>query len=162
MIATLILALHLAGLIPAASAINFLYICGALLIVAEFFVVSMGLIALNGVIALFIAYSLQTGDNLILGVPIDWPFLFGLAFLEVVLIGIVVLVYLRMARRKVTTGTESMVGDSAEIIEWSNGKGRVLAQGEPWKAAGSGSFKKGDSVKITAVEGLILKIKKGD
>lgn len=161
MIATLILALHLAGLIPAASAINFLYISGALLIVAELFVVSMGMIALNGVIALFIAYSLQTGDNAILGVPIDWPFLFGLAALEILMIVVVVLVYLRIANKKVTTGTESMIGEIGEIIDWADGKGRVLIQGEPWKAQGDGTFQKGDTVKIMAVNGLVLHIEKG-
>lgn len=160
MIATLILALHLAGVIPAADAINFLYISGALLLIAEIFVTSMGVIALNGLIALFIAYSLQTGDNALLGVPIDWPFLFGVAFLEVVLIALIVMVHLSIRRKKVTTGTESMIGETGEIMDWKNGKGRILAQGEPWKASGNGSFKKGDSVKIVAVNGLVLRIEK--
>lgn len=160
MIATLILLMHLTGFIPASEAINFLYISGALMIAAELFVTSMGMLALNGLIALFIAYALQTGNNQVLGVPIDWPFLFGVAALEIGLIALTSAVYLHYRNKKVTTGTESMIGTTAEVLEWKGSTGRVLAQGEPWKAASEAAFKKGDIVKIAAVEGLVLKIEK--
>ncbi|MCD8520181.1 MAG: hypothetical protein LRY36_01330 [Alphaproteobacteria bacterium] len=160
MIATLILFLHLLGYIPADEAINFLYICGALLLIGEIFVTSMGMLAVNGAIALFIAYALQTGDHSVLGLTIDWSFLFGVAALEIILLVIAVMIYLHYRKKKVTTGTESMVGDSAEVIEWKDGKGRVTAQGEPWKAVGDEPLKKGDRVKILAVEGLVLKVTK--
>lgn len=162
MIATLILLLHLAGVIPAGEAINFLYISGVLMLIAEVFVTSLGMLALNGCIAIFIAYALQTGDNAILGVPLDWPFLFGVATLELVLIGVTAALYLHYRHKKVTTGTESMVGETGEVVEWHETKGRVRVQGEVWKAASETALSLNTEAKIRvkAVEGLVVIIEK--
>lgn len=162
MIATLILLLHLAGVIPAGEAINFLYLSGALMLIAELFITSMGMLALNGCIALFIAYALQTGDNAVFGIPVDWPFLFGVAALELVLIGVSAAIYLHYRHKKVTTGTESMVGETGEIIEWNETSGRVRVQGEPWKAVSETilPLTPADKIRVKAVDGLVVTIEK--
>jgi membrane-bound serine protease (ClpP class) len=160
MIATLILFLHLSGFIPADETINFLYISGALLLIAELFVTSMGMLALNGCIALFIAYALQTGDSTLMGIPIDWPFLFGVATLEIVLIGVTVMVYLHYRNKKVTTGLESMIGDTGEVVDWNDGKGRVRVQGEVWNAVCPTPLTKDEKIRVNAVTGLVLTVEK--
>ncbi|MFP4463667.1 MAG: NfeD family protein [Alphaproteobacteria bacterium] len=134
MIASLIILLHLAGFIDASSAITSLYVTGTILIIAEIGVVSFGLIALNGIIALYAAHTLQSGSDLLFGIPMGWQVLFGIALVEITLIISIVTVYMWIRKQKITGGTESMIGDTATIMEWHDKKGSVLYEGEIWKA----------------------------
>lgn len=160
MIASFILLLHLWGVIPAESAMSFLYLTGVLLILAEIFVTSFGVVALNGIIALFIAYSLQTGNNTVLGLEVDWPFLFGVASIEFLLILITGGIYLHYRKKKVTTGTESMVGADAQVVSWSGKKGIVRIQGESWKALSDTdlNLNADDKVRVQSIDGLVLTV----
>lgn len=162
MIATVILLLHLMGFIPAEDAVHFLALAGILLIISEIFVVSFGVIALNGLISLFIAYALYSGQNTVGGIPIDWPFLFGIAFVEILLIIITVMIYLHYRNKKITTGIESMVGARAEVVSWDGQKGSVRIQGENWQARSPQKLelRQGDPVEISEIDNLTLVIKR--
>ena len=86
MIASIILALYLLGVITAKNAYIFLYATGVMLIIGEFFVGSFGIIAFNGLIALFVASAIQTDEIMLFGLPVDWSLLFGIAFVEAAVI----------------------------------------------------------------------------
>ncbi len=160
MIASFIIILQLLGFVSLSSAITSLYIAGILLIIAEVAVVSFGLIALNGVIALYAAYAMQSGSDLIFGIPIGWSVLFGIAFVEISIIASVVAVYMWIRKQKTTTGTEGMIGQSAQIIEWNKKSGSVRFEGEIWKAKSDKELelKPNDSVNIDSVNKLNLTI----
>lgn len=160
MIASIIAALYLLQIIPASQAAVFLYIYGALLLLAEIGVVSMGALAFNGLLALFVGYSIQTGNNLVLGVPLDWPFVFGVGFVEFLLVATAAAFFIHYRSIKSSTGPESMVGETAVVTEWSGTQGGVVIHGEPWKAysAHALELEKNSEVKIEAVEGLRVKI----
>lgn len=134
MIASLIVLLHLIGFIDANSAITSLYIAGALLLIAELGVVSLGLIALNGLIAFYAAYTLQTGSDVFFGIELGWSVLFGIAFVELAIVGTVVSVHMWLRNKKAITGIESMIGTKATVLEWNGTKGSVRVEGEIWKA----------------------------
>jgi len=161
MIATLILALHLLGLISQPDMVTFLYITGALLLIGEIFATTFGVVALNGLIALFIAYAAQSGDNMILGVPVDWGVLFGVAFIELVILIASIVIILHYRRKKVTTGVESLIGEQASVVDWQETKGRVRVQGETWKAESDTplTLAADDKVTIESIENLIIKVK---
>lgn len=162
MIASVILLLHLIGLIPLEAAVNFLYLTGALLIIAEIFVTSFGVLFLNALMALFIAYSLQTGDNGVFGIPVDWPFLFGVAFIEVGVIVVTTIIYIRHKKIRPSTGTEGMIGAKATVIRWDGAKGSVRVHGEEWKAELSDKkaepLQADDTVSVDKVDGLVLSV----
>jgi len=160
MIASLILIFHLLGVMDAEAASNFLLLTGVLLLFSEFFVPSFGMITLNGVIALFVGYVLRTGDSVVWGIPIDWSLFFGVAVIELGLIAAIVVIYMRFRNRVATTGSESMVGEEAEVLEWSGKKGRVRAQSEIWNARGDENFQAGDTAIVEDVKQLKLFIKK--
>ncbi len=160
MIASLILIFHLLGFMDAEAASNFLLITGALLLFSEFFVPSLGIITLNGAIALFVGYVLRVGDNMVMGIPIDWSLLFGVAMIEFALIAAIVVIYMKFKNRVATTGLESMAGEEAEVLEWSGSKGRVRAQSEIWNAKSEQSFKAGDIAIVERAAKLNLFIKK--
>lgn len=161
MIASIILALHLLNVLPLGDAIIVLYLLGALFVIADLFVISLGLLAFNGLLAIYVAYVLQSGDNIIFGVPIDWPFVFGISFVEAALLIVAIYLFIKAKNKPVTTGTESMIGQEATVIEWKEKTGKVSIQGETWKAKSDTalSLSKDDSVEIEAIENLSLKIK---
>ena len=160
MIASLIIALHLMGIITVDSAVSSLYIAGALLIVAELGVISFGLIAFNGALAIYAAYALQTGSDLIFGVPVGIPTLFSIAFIEFFVVGLVVFVHLWLRKQKVVTGRQAMLGEKVSIIEWSGTNGSVNFEGEIWKAKSKDKMElnKDDEVTIKSINKLELMI----
>lgn len=162
MIASIIVLLHLIGFIDANSAITSLYIAGAMLLIAELGVVSFGLIALNGLIAIYAGYTLQTGSDIFFGLELGWSVLFGIAFVEVVIVGTVITVHMWLRNKKATTGTESMIGATATVLGWSGTKGSVRVEGEIWKALSSNELelKPDEEVTIETINKLNLIIKK--
>lgn len=160
MLASIILLLHFLGWITPESAIASLYVTGALLLIAEIGVVSFGLLALNGFLALYAANTLQTGVGFFFGLVPGWPFLFGIAFVELLIIIGVVGVYIWIRNIKNTTGTESMIGQKATILDWDGKKGRVRFEGEIWKAQSDREMELSpdDKVNVAAVNKLDLTV----
>ncbi|GJL84524.1 MAG: hypothetical protein DHS20C02_02990 [Micavibrio sp.] len=160
MIASIILGLYLFGIMDAESAATFLYVTGGLLIAAEFFLIG-GIFAFNGAIALLVGYAIASGSNALFGVPLDWGLFFGIAFVEVAILIAAIFLIIRYRRHGVSTGTESMVGQKASVVEWKGQKGRVQIQGETWKAESDKEMdlKKDEKVTVDSVDNLTLKIK---
>ena len=160
MIASLIVALHLFGYVTLGSAITSLYIAGVLLIIAELGVVSFGLVAFNGLLALYAGYALQTGQDLVFGVAVGWNTLFGIALVEIFIIAVVIMVYRWIRNIRNTTGTEAMIGQKATVIDWDSKEGSVRFEGEIWTARAKSAIdlKADDIVTIEAVNKLNLTV----
>jgi membrane protein implicated in regulation of membrane protease activity len=63
----------------------------------------------------------------------------------------------RLDRRTArTTGSEAMIGQSAEVVEACRPMGMVQLQGELWEARCEGGAQAGETVRIKSVEGLTL------
>jgi membrane-bound serine protease (ClpP class) len=86
--------------------------------------------------------------------------------LAVVTLGIVIEVaevgfWVRFLRRyRVRTGSEGLLGASAEVIEACDPRGRVRLRGEIWHASCSAGARVGERVRITAVNGLTLEVER--
>ena len=162
MIISLITALYLMGIIAPDSAYSFLYVYGFFLIVAEFFVGSLGILAISGVIAVLVGRAIQTASDLIIpGMAIDWGVLFGITFVEFALLALAVYIYMRQRSQRITAGAETMIGATASVISWDGTHGLVLIEGEQWKAQSSAplSLNKDQTVTVQSVQGLTLHIK---
>ncbi len=160
MIASIITAFYLFGFIDLNSAITSLYVAGILLIIAELGVVSFGLIAFNGLIALYAGYALHTGNDLLFGMSVGWPVLFGIAFVEFSIVASVIAVHIWLHKIKKTTGTEGMIGEKATILSWDGHKGKARIDGEIWSATSEKEMdlKADDLVTIKSVNKLNLTI----
>ncbi len=158
MIATLIIFLHLTGIVSVESASTSLYVAGVLLLIAEFGVISFGLLALNGAIALYAAYTLQTGTDALFGLDVGWPVLFGIAFVEFFILATVISVHVWLRKQRTTTGVEGMIGEKATVIEWNGQKGSLRFEGEIWKATSENEMdlNKDDEVTILKVNKMNL------
>jgi membrane-bound serine protease (ClpP class) len=160
MIASVILALYFFHFISLETAIVCLYISALLLFVAELGIVSMGMLTLNALLSLYAGYALHTGNTMFMGVEVGWGLLFGIAFIECGVIICVAWLWRKHKRIKTTTGTESMIGQRALVVDWHGTHGTVNFEGEIWKAS---SLREMDlpaqsSVTIRAINKLTLEI----
>ncbi len=48
----------------------------------------------------------------------------------------------------------------AKVVEWADDKGYIMADGELWRATSRDALNPGDNVKIAAIDGLLLTVKK--
>jgi membrane-bound serine protease (ClpP class) len=72
-----------------------------------------------------------------------------------------VLGYVWRARHQpVRSGAPAMLGQPAEVLDWSGQAGHVLAFGERWQARASQALVPGEHVQITAIEGLMLEVRR--
>lgn len=153
MITSIILALHFLGFVSLESAYLSLYFVALVLFVAEIAVVSFGMLALNGFLALFAAYSLHLASSMFFGTPIGWSIIFGIAFVEFSSLFIFIMVWKKLKNIKTDTGAEGMVGQMATIVNWNGLKGTVRYEGEIWKAESKKEMdlNKDDEVSIETV-----------
>jgi membrane-bound serine protease (ClpP class) len=53
-----------------------------------------------------------------------------------------------------------MLGQAAEVLDWSGQEGHVLAFGERWQAQATQALTQGELVRITRIEGLKLEVRR--
>ncbi len=161
MIASLITILYLLNAITPDAAFTFLYVSAFLLIAGEIAFGGHGLLVFNAILAFLVGYAIQLGNNTVFGFALDWQVLFGMAFVETLLLVIFIVVTLKYRKMKASTGKEIMVGSKAAVINWDGTSGRVLIEGEIWKAKSDTALQlqKDEPVTVAAVEGLTITIK---
>lgn len=65
----------------------------------------------------------------------------------------------RLRDRPQTMGMESYVGRTAVVSDWRDGQGRVTIDGSWWNARGPAILRAGDTVVITAFEGMCFTVR---
>ena len=128
---------------------------GVGMIVAEFFVPSFGSLGLGGLVA-FVVGSIILLDSDTPGLNIARPVIAGVATVGGGVMLAIVYTASRNLRRPITTGSEAMLGTTAEALEDFASKGAVRLGGERWNAITSVPVAKGQPVRIVRVEGLLL------
>jgi membrane-bound serine protease (ClpP class) len=136
-----------------------LILVGMALMLTEALSPSFGVFGLGGVVA-FVLGSIILMDTELdayrISVPIIAAFAVASAGIFLFALGAV----LNARRQKVVTGIEAMIGSEAIALEDFDGRGNVRACSELWSAVTDQPVKKGNKVKITAVDGLTLKVSK--
>lgn len=160
----LLLAMYALAMLPINAAGALLLLAGIVLMAAEAFFPSFGVLGIGGVVA-FVVGALMLVDAEVPGMEISLAFVLPLAAASALAMAGIGGFALRARRRPVVSGTEALVGGTAEALDDFEGKGWVLAFGERWQARGEGPMKRGERVRITAVDGLTLVVqpeRKGD
>ena len=136
-----------------------LIIVGIALLVTEAFSPSFGVFGVGGVIA-FVVGAIILMDTDLPAYQISKPVIAGVAAVSVGMMVFVLGAAVRARRAKSASGKESMLGGRAEVVEDFQGKGRVLAFGEVWQAAGDPAvvFEKDSRVTITEFDGLTVRV----
>jgi membrane-bound serine protease (ClpP class) len=128
---------------------------GVGMIVAEFFLPTYGSLGIGGLIA-FVVGSLILFDSDVPGMGGVRPLIAAFATVGALAIATIVFLATRAMRRPVTTGTQGMIGASAEVVGEFPGRGRVRYGGELWSARSQVPLHPGDATRIVRVEGLTL------
>ena len=55
-------------------------------------------------------------------------------------------------------GLDSYAGESARVVEWEAGRGRVVLHGSLWSATGPNELSAGDDVLVVGAAGLLLEV----
>ena len=158
----LLLAFYAFSILPVNLAGIFLILFGIGLFVAEVKVVSHGLLAVGGAVAL-VAGSLLlfTGRGGESRYRVDLGILAPSLALVLVIVALLTARTIRLRRLPATTGAAGMIGETAQVVEgFASGSGRVHVFGEYWDARGSNDLQPGDRVRIAGIEGLTLRVER--
>lgn len=130
------------------------------LFILEVKVISHGLLAIGGVIAMTIGSLMlfdTPGSMIRLSLWVVLPAVVATALFFIVVVRLVI----RAARRQPTTGAEGLIGtEGVAHTDINKGEGMVLLHGEMWSAHADESISKGERVVVGGVSGLRLKVRK--
>lgn len=154
---SLILGLYALAVLPVSYAGIGLLILGLVLMVAEAFAPSFGILGIGGAIA-FVLGAAILFDTDVPGIEISWAVIGGVAVSSVILALIIARLALRSTRSKVVSGREELIGARAEVLDWNGHKGHVFVHGERWNAVADRPPVPGQAVRVVALDGLTLKI----
>lgn len=160
---SLILALYALNVLPINAAGIALLLLGIGFMIAEAFIPSFGIIGFGGVVAFLIGATIMFDTQSMPGLVLDWGVIAGVGIFGILVVALIVYLTARVYKQKISTGTESMIDELAEVIEWKDKSGRVRIHGEIWHAESDTPLKvkQGDDVTISSVEHLKLKVKSG-
>jgi membrane-bound serine protease (ClpP class) len=153
----LLLALFAFQVLPVNLAGLGLIVLGILFMVAEAFAPSFGALGLGGIIA-FVTGSIMLMDSSAPGYDVSLALIAGLALSSALFFIFIVGMALKARRRPVVSGAEEMLGASGIAHEDFSGPGHVLVHGEIWQAESEQPLNKGQTVRVTARDGLTLHV----
>ncbi len=157
----LLLALFAFQILPVNYAGLGLIVLGVVLMVAEAFVPSFGALGFGG-IAAFVLGSVILMDKNVPGYEISRSLIVALATAG----GLAVLgtawLAVRARQRPIVSGAEELTHEPAAALEDFDTEGAVWIHGERWRACTSVPIRKGQQLRVTKVEGLLLHVEPAD
>jgi membrane-bound serine protease (ClpP class) len=151
----LLLGLYAVQVLPVNYAGLALILLGILFMIGEAFAPSFGALGIGGVIA-FVVGSIMLIDTEVEGYGVSWPVIITAGILGAVIFGGIATLAMRARSRSVVTGQEEMLNSIGEALESFKAEGRVRVHSEDWSARSSVPLKRGQKVKVVAMDGLVL------
>ena len=151
----LILGLYGLHVLPINYAGLGLIILGVILLVAESFLPSFGILGFGGVVA-FVVGSVLLIDTDVPGFGVSPFFMGAVALLAGVGTLLIATKMFTLRQRPALTGSEEMVGSPGKVIDWTGDHGQVRVQGEIWQARSQGPLEPGRPIQVLSMDGLIL------
>ncbi|MFV8834284.1 nodulation protein NfeD [Aquisalimonas sp.] len=158
---SLLLALFAFQALPINYAGLGLMLLGAAFMVGEAFMPSFGILGIGG-LAAFVLGSLLLVDTGVEAYELSLAVVIGVSAVSFVVIFGIATMAVRSHRRRVASGAEQMVEESAEAAaDFRDGRGKVRLLGEIWNAVleGDGEVRKGDTVRVSRVDGLTVHVR---
>jgi membrane-bound serine protease (ClpP class) len=125
--------------------------------VAEAFVPSFGSLGIGGLIA-FVLGSVVLIDSDLPEFDIPYGLIAGVSLASAALLIAAFGLVMRGRRHPVVSGREAMVGAIGEAREDFDGEGWIRIQGELWHARTERTVRRGERVRVRAIEGLVLMV----
>jgi len=157
----LLLGLFALHMLPVNYAGLGLILLGIGFMVAEVFIGSFGALGVGGIIAFVIgAVLLIDTDVPAFGVP--WSLIAALTLFTGAFIFFVSGAALKARRRPVVSGSEAIVGSGGLVLDDFAGDGWARVQSEQWRVRSAAPLKRGQPVRVTGRDGLVLTVVPAD
>jgi len=153
----LLIALYALQLLPVNFAGVALLVLGIAFMIAEVFMPAYGSLGIGGIIA-FVIGSVMMIDTDVPGYFLPWPLIAAITFLSALFILVVVGMAMQARKRPVVSGSEEMIGAAGEVIDDFAQEGWALIHSENWKVRSPVPLKRGQKVRVTAINGLVLDV----
>ena len=154
---SLILAFFAFQSLPINFAGMLLILFAIVLFIAEVKVVSHGVLAIGGVIAMALG-SLMLYDEPEAGFRVSWSVIIPTVALTAGIFVFALTAGVRALGRRPQLGAEALVGATGTAYGALNGEGQVKLQGEIWRAVTDGPIPDGTPVRVVGVDGLTLRV----
>ncbi len=163
---SLLMAMYAFQLMPINYAGLALILLGIVFMTAEAFLPSFGALGIGGIIA-FVFGSLMLIDSDVPGYDIPWFMIAGIAAASAVFLISIVGMALKTRRTPVVSGREELIGVIGEMLEDTTDKGdktgaadmgMARIRGELWSVHCKQPLVRGQKVRVTAIDGLVLQV----
>jgi membrane-bound serine protease (ClpP class) len=155
---SLLLALYAFQILPVNYAGLALVALGIIFMLAEAFVPSFGALGIGGMIA-FVTGSVILFDEQGTGYAVSLPLILALAVTSAAFFLFVVGAAIKASRRPVVSGQEEMLQAVGEALEDFEGRGRMQVHGETWHVHCDEPVRRGDRLRVTGMDGLVLEVR---
>jgi len=152
-----LLALYAFHLLPVNFAGLALILLGIAFLVAEAFFPAYGSLGIGGAVA-FVIGSIILIDTDLPALRIPYALIGGLTAASAGFLILVIGMLVRARRRPVVSGREEMIGAAGEVLADCEGEGWARVHGERWRVQCAQPLKRGDPVRVTAMDGLVLDV----
>jgi membrane-bound serine protease (ClpP class) len=157
---SLILALFALQTLPINYAGLFLILFGIVMLIAEIKVVSHGVLATGGIVALSLG-SIMLFDAPELDLRVSWKVIVPTVAVMAAVFLFMVGAGIRALASRSAVGASALVGQAGIAREALHPEGQVLVQGELWRAVARGApVEEGGRVRVVDVKGLTLTVEK--
>jgi membrane-bound serine protease (ClpP class) len=156
---SLILAFFAFQTLPVNYAGLLLILLAVILFVAEVLVVSHGILAIGGIIAMVLG-SLMLFPSSVPYLRLSRWLIASTTLVMAAFFIVVVAKVIQAQREKPISGREGMIGEHGLAATDIDGAGKVMVHGEYWNASSAEPIAKGEKVEVTALEGLTVTVRK--
>ena len=134
-----------------------LIVLGIVLMIAEAFAPSFGVLGVGGVLA-FVIGSVILMDTEAPGFQIAGPLIGGMALAGALVTLLMASYFVRSRRTPVVTGVDQLLSERAVALTDFDRNGPVRIRGEIWNAISRSPVRTGDRLRVVRVDGLTLEV----
>jgi membrane-bound serine protease (ClpP class) len=156
----ILIAMYAFQLLPVNYAGLALLLFGIAFMVAEVWVTTHGVLAAGGLVAFAIG-SVMLIDSDVPQFEIPYTLIGGVTAASAAFVFLVIGMLLRSRRRPVVSGREELVGAPGEALEDIAGEGWARVHGERWRVRTSAPLRRGQALRVAAIDGLVLEVTPG-
>lgn len=160
----LLVALFAFHLLPVSYTGLALIVFGIGLMVAEHFVAGFGILGFGGIVAFAIG-SIMLIDTEAPGFAVPLALIAGATAASALFLLTALYLAVRARKRPVVSGREHMMGATGEVVENTGRETYARVHGEMWEVRAAGPLNRGEIVRVTGIDGLVLVVepeRKGD
>ena len=154
----LLIGLYALQLLPINYAGVALILLGLAFIVAEAFIPSFGALGLGGLVALALGMVILIDPEAAPGFEIPLPFIAGFTAMMGAAVFATAYMALKARKGRVVSGREDLPGADGTVLDDFEGEGWARVKGEMWRVQSDVPLRKGERVRVVAVNGLTLKV----